>query len=83
MLVAALEYCRREHLGEMVGETGVTASEVGAGMLTDDGLAVDGDEGFGAESIERGAACDDAILPGAVVQVGLAIMENFHDCVLF
>ena len=66
----------------MVGVAGFPASEIGAAVLADDGLTVEGDERLGEEFVERGVGVDDGVLPGVGVVVGLSIMENVHDGVI-
>ena len=82
-VIAAAEYGGSEHLGEMMGVAGVTAGDVGDGVLTEDGLSVDGDNCPGFQAAEVGFAGDEDFLPGVGDVVVFAIMENVHCCIDF
>ena len=81
MLIAVSKDGADEHLGEMVGVAGVSASDVGGLVLRDDGLATDGDEVVDPEVVEIGLVVEEALAPGVVgsaLVVGAvnAIVEN-------
>ena len=74
MFILTLEHCDRNHLGEMVCLAGVLAGDVGACMLPDDRLAIDGDDGFGLTVGDLCFVVDDQLLPRVVAVVGASIM---------
>ena len=71
-------------LGEVVGAAGFLSSEVGDVVLSQEGLAVDGDEGLDGEAAEVGFAGELAGLPGfaEALMVGLTIEIDFHGVFL-
>ena len=73
-----------EVLGEVMGVAGLLASEVGDVVLTQDGLAVDGDQWVDSKGAEVGLAGELAVLPGLVGagSGGNAIIVDFHGVFL-
>ena len=66
----------------MVGAAGVLAGEVGAVVLLDDVLAVDGDERLDVEGGEVGFTGELTLLPGVVLAaVGMTEIVDVHDVI--
>ena len=73
-VVFSREHRGGNHLGEVVGEAGVFSCDVGAGVLPDDRLSIDGDDGFRSKALDLLLAGDEHVLPRLLDVVGCAIM---------
>ena len=71
MVVAALEVCGGYHFGEVMCAACLLAGDVGASMLPDDGLSVDGYEGVGLEVVELCVSRDEHVFPWVVGEICL------------
>ena len=69
VLIVALEKGCGDHLGEVVCVAGVAAGEIGARVLLDDRLPVDGYDGPGVEAVELCVASDEPVFPRVHVVV--------------
>ena len=77
------EYRGGDQLGEMVGAAGFPACEVGAVVLLDNGLAVDGDERMDGERGEVGIAGELTLLPGVMLAaVVMTVKIDVHGVFL-